>query len=199
MILHGRNLSPYVRRVAVWMTLQGRAFEQRPLAVTEDYAEIVALNPLGRVPILELDDGTLLTESWAICDWLDDDLPERRMVPATGPARRGTLQRIATAQATTDKVVALVYDQTRRPAQFHYAPWIERLEGQIARGLGALEAAAPDGFFGGDRPDGADVAIVCAFEMAAHMHPGLLDGGFPRLAAHAARAGTLAAFADTRP
>jgi len=202
MILYGRDLSPYTRRVAIWMSLQGRAFERRPLALTEpaDFEAVIRMNPLGRVPVLELDDGTLLTESWAICDWLDDDMPDRRLTPATGLARRETLQRIALAQGATDKVVALVYDQVRRPAQFHYAPWIERLEGQVTRGLAALDAAAPEtGFFGGDAPDGADIATVCAFEMAAKMHPALVGDRHPRLAAHASRAGEIAAFADTRP
>ena len=200
MILYGRNRSPYARRVAIWMRLQGRDFEQRPVIVAEEAALMGRLNPIGRVPVLELEDGTRLLESWAICDWLDEDMPERRLVPASGPTRREALQRIALAQGTTDKVVALVYDQTRRPAQFHYAPWIERIEGQVRDGLAAMDAAAPEaGFFGGDAPDGSDVATVCAYEMAAHMHAALVGDGFRRLAAHAARAGDLTAFADTRP
>ena len=200
MILYGRNRSPYARRVAIWMRLQGRDFEQRPVIVAEEAALMGRLNPIGRVPVLELEDGTRLLESWAICDWLDEDMPERRLVPASGPTRREALQRIALAQGTTDKVVALVYDQTRRPAQFHYAPWIERLQGQVTGGLAAMDAAVPEhGFYGGGAPDGADVATVCAYEMAAQMHPALVGEGYPRLAAHAARAGALPAFADTRP
>lgn len=200
MILYGRNLSPYVRRVAVWLGLQGRAVETRPLATAEDFEAILAANPVGRVPTLELDDGTRLIEAWAICDWLDDAAPERRLVPAAGPARRETLQRLALASATADKAVALVYDRNRRPEALHWADWIARLTRQVAGGLAAMEAVAPEaGFFGGDAPDGADVGFVCAFDFIGVMHPEIAGGPYPRLAALSARANALASFADTRP
>jgi glutathione S-transferase len=203
MILYGRNLSPYTRRVAIWLTLQGRRFEQRALALTEpaDFAALVAISPLGRVPVLETQEGARLVESWAICDWLDDSAPAgRRLVPESGPARRNALQRIAAAQAATDKCVALVYDRNRRPEAFHYTPWIARIIGQIDGALATLDAAAPsEGWLGGAAPDGSDVTLACLSDFAALMHPDLMEGRYPRLAAHAARANEHPAFAATRP
>ena len=38
--------------------------------------EFLALNPLGRLPVLELDDGTILTESVAICRYFEELHPE---------------------------------------------------------------------------------------------------------------------------
>ncbi|MGE0824007.1 MAG: glutathione S-transferase N-terminal domain-containing protein [Candidatus Binatia bacterium] len=38
--------------------------------------ELVALNPLGRLPVLELDDGSALTESLAIIEYLEECYPE---------------------------------------------------------------------------------------------------------------------------
>ncbi len=202
-ILYGRDLSPYARRVAIWARLQGRALERRALAATDprDAEAIRAVHPGLRVPVLELEDGTRLIESFAICDWLDETAPEgRRLVPASGPARRDGLQRIALAHATTEKIVALVYERNRRPEALHWPEWQERLAGQVRGGFAALEAAAPAaGFFGGAAPDGSDIATVCALQMAEATNPWLLEPGSPRLAALAERAMALPAFAETDP
>ncbi len=203
MILYGRNLSPYTRRVAIWLTLQGRPFEQRPLSVADpaEFAELTAISPLGRVPLLVLGDGTRLVESWAICDWLDESAPAgRRLTPEAGVARRDALRRIAAAHAATEKAVALVYDRNRRPEAFHYGPWIDRIKDQIAGALAALEAETPGtGWLGGPEPDGADVTRACLSDFVALMHPDLFGDSYPRLAAHAARADAEPAFAATRP
>src|SRR3954453_6274279 len=50
-------------------------------------AAYLALNPQGLVPALELDDGTVLTQSLAIIEWLDDAYPEPKLLPAD-PVRR---------------------------------------------------------------------------------------------------------------
>lgn len=200
MILYGRNLSPFTRRVAIWMTLQGRGFERRELSVTDHFDRIAALSPVARVPVLELDDGTRLIEAWAICDWLDMTAPGAALIPAGGAARTAALQAVALASAVADKVVALVHEKNRRDPALHFPAVIAKIEGQIAGGLRALEALAPDhGWLGGDAPGGADVALVCAHDIAAATNPYLLAPGYPRLARLAERAEALPAFAATKP
>ncbi|MDT8344702.1 MAG: glutathione S-transferase family protein [Thermohalobaculum sp.] len=202
MILYGRDLSPYVRRVAIWCALQGRAVERRPLAATDpvESREIAKVHPGTRVPALVLDDGAVLIETSAICDWLDETAGARRLVPAAGLARRDCLQRIALATATAEKAVALVYEKNRRPEALHWADWQARVTGQVRGTLGALEAIAPEtGFFGGAAPDGSDIAVVCAYQFAEATNPWLLDAGYPRLAALAERAMAIEAVAATKP
>jgi glutathione S-transferase len=201
MILYGRNMSPFARRVAVWCTLQGRELERRKLTVAgEDFEKIKALNPVGRVPVLVLDDGAVLIETSAIIDWLEETAPEgRRLLPASGLARRDALQLIACANSTAEKGVALAYDKNRRPPELHWPEWVARLEGQITGGLAALEAQAPDGWFGGDAPNGADIAFVIAHDFIMATNPHLLEGKFPKLSAMAERAQALPAFLETMP
>jgi len=203
MILYGRDKSPYVRRIAIWCALQGRDVEREWLAATdaEDAEAIRAVHPGTRVPVLALEDGTRLIETSAICDWLDETAPEgARLVPASGLARRDCLQRIGLANATAEKEVALIYEKNRRPEALHWAPWIERIRGQIRGGLEAMEMAAPEaGFHGGARPDGSDVAIVIAYQLAEASNPDLLDPRLPALAALAERAMAHPGFAETRP
>jgi len=39
-------------------------------------ADYTAKNPLGTIPTLELDDGTCLTESWPICEYIEESHPQ---------------------------------------------------------------------------------------------------------------------------
>jgi glutathione S-transferase len=51
-----------------------------------------AINPLGYVPALQLDDGTILTEGPAIVQWIADRVPEKKLAPASGTLERTKLQ-----------------------------------------------------------------------------------------------------------
>src|SRR5688572_29708694 len=69
MILHGGRLSPFVRRVELWLAVQERPVERRYVSVFDaDFGRLLAVNPLGRVPVLETDDGLGLFETSAIID-----------------------------------------------------------------------------------------------------------------------------------
>ena len=63
MILVGQYDSPFVRRVAVILNLYGFPFVRRPFSVFKDFDAVLALNPLGKVPVLTLDDGENLFDS----------------------------------------------------------------------------------------------------------------------------------------
>jgi glutathione S-transferase len=202
MILYGRNLSPFARRVAIWCALQGREVERRPLTVAgEDFEKLKEINPVGRVPILVPEDGEPMIETSAIIDWLEDTAPEgRRLIPATGDARRKVMQEMAFGNSVVEKGVALVYEKNRRPEEYQWADWRARLEGQIAGGLAELEARAPeDGWLGGEAPNGADICFVIAHDFIKATNPYLLDAGYPKLKALAGRADSHAAFSETDP
>jgi glutathione S-transferase len=59
---------------------------------TEAGGDYRKVNPLGYVPVLELDDGTLLTEGPAIVQYIADRVPERKLAPANGTLERARLQ-----------------------------------------------------------------------------------------------------------
>ena len=57
-ILYGGRLSPFVRRVELWLALQGRPVERRYVSVfANNFDGVAAINPLGRVPVLTTDAG----------------------------------------------------------------------------------------------------------------------------------------------
>ena len=206
MILYGRNLSPFTRRVAIWCALQGRDIERRELMVAgPDFEEIKANNPVARVPILVLDDGARLIESFAICDYLDETAPNgTRLVPERGAARLACLQRLAVGQSTAEKAVAMVYERNRRPEELHWRDWQARVAGQIQGGLAELDRAAPGpeanrGWSGEDGPDGGDIAAIIAYQFVEATNPWLLEPGYPRLAALVERGMEIEAIAATKP
>ena len=202
MILYGRNLSPFTRRVAIWCALQGREVERRELSsFGPDFGTIQAVNPVVRVPVLVLDDGARLIETFAICDWLDETAPEgRRLVPERGEARRDCLQRIALANSVAEKAVAMVYERNRRPEELHWADWQRRVAGQVQGGLAELDARVPEeGWSGARGPDGGDVAAIIAYQFVEATNPWLLEPGYPRLAALVERGMRIDAVAATKP
>lgn len=76
MKLYSRPLSPYSARVRVALYAKGLAFEHEVVEMGWSKSPaFLAVNPLGKIPVLELDDGTRLIESSAIVEYLDDAHP----------------------------------------------------------------------------------------------------------------------------
>jgi len=90
MRLNGYFRSTASQRVRIALNLKGIAYEQvsyhlrRGEQRSPDY---LRLNPQGLVPSLELDGGSVLTQSLAICDYLDEVYPEPPLLPADPLAR----------------------------------------------------------------------------------------------------------------
>jgi glutathione S-transferase len=200
MILIGQFDSPFVRRVAISMRLQGVAFEHYPWSVFADAEKIARYNPLMRVPAVVLDGGEVLIESAAILDALEDiaesDTP---MMPPDAGDRRKALKVCALATGVADKAVSLVYETAvhnrATPA------WVERCLSQIAGALGQLElsrnAHASEWWFG-PNIGYADITVACVLRFLGDAHPGMFDlsEGWPLLAAHAARCEAMPVFQE---
>ena len=58
----------------------------------DDGTDYYSINPLGYVPLLELDDGTRLTEGPAIVQYIADQVPAKNLAPANGTLPRYKLQ-----------------------------------------------------------------------------------------------------------
>jgi glutathione S-transferase len=73
------NPAPNPRRVRIFAAEKGIALETRDLSIPageHKSAEFTALNPRGQTPALQLDDGTVIAESVAICRYLEGLHPE---------------------------------------------------------------------------------------------------------------------------
>ena len=196
MILVGQYDSPYVRRVAVSLRVLGFAYDHDQRSVFGDFASMRATNPLGRIPSLILDDGTVLIDSAAILDWLDQAVgTERALLPVAGVARMHALKRIALATGANDKLIALAYERLIRPAALHWPQWISRCLTQIESAFDALE---PEDWSG--PLDQAQITVGCTIGYARLGAPDVLPPGrYPRLEALCARLAARPEFAATEP
>ena len=52
-----------------------------------DGSDFFAVNPMGQVPVLRLDDGTVLTENTAVLQYVAEKFPQARLAPPPGAAR----------------------------------------------------------------------------------------------------------------
>ena len=101
MRLHGYFRSGAAYRVRIALNLKGMSVEHafRHLRKGEHRApDYLALNPQGLVPTLELDDGTKLTQSLAIIEWLNETHPAPPLLP-TDPLQRARVRAFAFAMA----------------------------------------------------------------------------------------------------
>ena len=74
MILHDLTAGMHPRRVRIFLAEKGVSIERHEVdaaAGANATPEFMRLNPLGKLPVLELDDGSTIAESLAICRYLE--------------------------------------------------------------------------------------------------------------------------------
>jgi maleylacetoacetate isomerase len=169
MKLHDYFRSSAAYRVRIALNLKGVAPERAFVHLAKGQqrgAHYLALNPQGLVPALELDDGTVLTQSLAIIDWLDEAYREPPLLPddATARARvRSIALAIACDIHPLNNTRVLNYlSHTLGVADEQRSGWYKYW---IDLGFEALELrlsreSATGRFCHGERPTLADVCLV---------------------------------------
>ncbi len=149
--------SPFVRKVM--MTAIAAGIEKRIDKVTtnpwESPAELLANNPLAKVPCLVSDDGLALFDSPVICEYVDS-LGAGTLVPPAGPARWRALKQQAIADGIMDAAV-LHRTEAARPADEARGKNMQRQHRAMEQGLDALEQDPP-----ADHLDIGTISIACA-------------------------------------
>ena len=84
------SLSPHIVLNEAGLSFDKVKVDTKSKAMPDgDYRSV---NPLGYVPALELDDGTVLTEGPAIVQYIADRVPDKKLAPANGTLERTRLQ-----------------------------------------------------------------------------------------------------------
>lgn len=171
--LIGWNRSPYVRRVAISLNVLGIEYEQEHVNAWDQYGAVRAHNPIAKVPALIVGDGETITESWAILDWIDEQVGPDSALMGTGQRRAAVRTLTALAGAITDKSRELRYERNLRPKALRFREWIVRWESQITSALDALEGRIGCRWAVGESLSQADITIFCMAESLIHNHPHL--------------------------
>ena len=153
--------SPYVRKCMVVAHELGLAarIEHLPAAahpVNRDQ-NIVRNNPLGKVPTLLTDDGTVLYDSRVICEFLND-LGGGKLFPAGGAQRWQVLTEQSLGDGILDAALLARYEGAMRPEALRWADWTTGQLDKIDCGLAAIDAKA-DSL--GDRVDIGTITMGC--------------------------------------
>ena len=157
-------------------------------------------NPLGKVPVLVLDDDTTIFDSRVIAEYLDNASPVTRLIPEDTRQRIQTRRWEALADGCTDAVVAIVMEG-RRPVEYQYSEWVARQQGKVDR---ALQSMAEDlghrNWCCGDFFNLSDIAVGCCLGFIDLRLPDLgWRKGHPNLAKLADKLAQRASFRDSVP
>lgn len=177
--------SPFVRKVMVFAHETGLASRiecaRTVVAPAKPNAEVMAFNPLSKLPTLIMDDGRALYDSPVICEYLDGLHDGSRLFPAEGAVRLEALRRQAFGDGIMDFLLVWLSERSR-PAEQQSAPLLEACRLKLKVALDTVEADAdalartPFGI--------GHVAIGCALGYADFRFGGeAWRVGRPRLAA----------------
>jgi glutathione S-transferase len=173
MLLFHSLTSPYARKVRV--LLLEKQLNVESVNVADSGRGASEHNPLGKVPTLVLDDGTVLFDSRVITEALDALYPTPQLIP-TPPRERAVVRHFeALADGICDVLIPVILDSRRPPEQQDRA-YTKKLLGKVEAGLDYLEPVVNGSALVADTFSLADVAVVCALGYINLRRSELLDG-----------------------
>ena len=204
--LYGYFRSSAAYRVRIALNLKGLDYDQVPVNLVKGEqrgGDQLARNPQGMVPSLVLDDSTVLNQSLAICEYLDEVHPEPALLPVDPLARarvRALAQSVACEIHPLNNLRVLKYlvgelgmDEAAKLAWYRH--W-------ITEGFTALEAmlsadSNTGDFCHGNTPTLADICLIPQVYNAERFECDLL--AYPTIQRIAAHCRSLPAFEKAAP
>ena len=176
--------SPFGRKARIAVSvlgLDGKVESRACLARRIPPTRCTKQNPLGKVPVLLLDDGSTLFDSPVILEYLDVLAGGGKILPKDTKARFDALRLEALADGILDASILIVYEGRYRPPEMAVQKWLDHQAGKVARGLAALEAAPPalD-----SPPNVGQITLACAlgyrdFRFKGELAQGAIRGSSP--------------------
>jgi glutathione S-transferase len=161
--LYYSTTSPYARKVRIAAAEKQIPFLHKLDVPWNQDTKTIALNPLGKVPVWVMTDGTALFDSRVIVEYLDGASAVNPLVPLEFRARIAVKRLEALADGVMDAALAVFAERRKRPAELQYPDWVARQFSKIHRSLQVLsnELGERD-YFHGKVLSLADIAVVSA-------------------------------------
>lgn len=192
--------SPYARKVRIVLAEKKIDCPLEEDVPWRDNTRVPEYNPLGKVPVLELDDGSTLYDSRVIVEYLENSSPVSRLLPQDNRQIINTRRWEALADGIIDAMVTIVLEH-RRPPEKQMEEVVERQRGKILRGLATLSEDL------GEKPwctshgySLADIAVGCCLAYLDFRAPEIQwRAAYPNLDALLQRLNQRQSFIDTEP
>lgn len=203
MKLIGSRTSPFVRKVCIVLAekkLDCKFVEENVWAAGTRIGEV---NPLGKIPVLVLEDGSSIHDSRVIVEYLDTLSPVGKLIPGSGRERAEVRTWEALADGTMEAAVAARLEQTwsGRAEGERSEAWVQRQLGKVGAALATMAGGLGDAnWFCGQHLTLADIAIGTALAYVEFRFPEIpWHAEHPNLARFQGRLLQRASFKDTAP
>jgi glutathione S-transferase len=153
--------SPYARKVRIVAAEKRIAIDLEQVVLADADCPVPLHNPLGKIPVLIMDDGESLYDSSVIVDYLDQRTPVSHLIPQDTKSKFQVKRWESLADGVCDAGVAVMIEQ-RRPQNLQDPSWINKQWTKVERGLEALNNDLGQNKFCVDETFSlADIALVC--------------------------------------
>ena len=186
MKLFGTPGSPFVRKARLALEEKRIAYEYVLAPAETRETTVVPLNPLGKIPVLQADDGRGIYDSPVIVEYVDGLAAEPRLIPVAFAERIEVRRWEALGDGIAEATVLVNHDARKKPERRESGAWYEKHRQKIRRGLAAMERDLGDKpFCFGTTFTLADIA--CGYALG-YLVQGLPEfewrAGHPKLARH---------------
>ncbi|WP_164157538.1 glutathione S-transferase family protein [Sandarakinorhabdus rubra] len=165
--------APNPRRVRLFLKAKGLHIEERMISLVQrehKAAEVLAKNPRGQVPFLELDDGRVIAETVSICRYLDALHPDPPLIGTTPYEQAETDMWIRRAETALGTPVSLFWQHGHKLTArlVNQIPALaEQARGQALGAMAWFDAQlAGQDFLAGDRFTLADISLLTIVDFA---------------------------------
>ncbi len=192
--------SPYARKARIALHEKSLPFVEELTVPWNPGSVAPAYNPLGKIPILILDDGQAIYDSSVILEYLDTVAGTHALIPAAGSERVKAKQMEALADGISDAVVLIALEARRKP-ELQSRDWVARQRAKIDAGMAELDRVLGEQLWLVGTAFGlADIAAGSALgytTLRLADHP--WRRAYPRLAAYADRLEQRPSFQKSQP
>jgi glutathione S-transferase len=200
MKLVGSLTSPYVRKVRVVLAEKRIGYNFDVDIPWNAGSHVPDYNPLGKVPVLIMDDGAALFDSRVIVEYLDSAYPVSRLIPESNRDRIMVKRWEALADGICD-AAATIFLERKRPDTLQNLEWVTRQQKKITLGLEAAARELCDKkWCEGNAYSLADIALCCTLGFLVFRFPEIeWRNTFPNLANLADTLEGRVSFMETAP
>ncbi|MBL8450102.1 MAG: glutathione S-transferase [Dechloromonas sp.] len=200
MKLIGSLTSPFVRKVRIVLAEKKIDYDFEVESPWTEDSKVPDYNPLGKIPVLLLDDDTPLFDSRVIVEYVDSVTPNNKLFPSPNRERIEVKRWEALADGVCE-AAATAFVEAKRPKKEQSPTWIERQRAKIVRGLEFMsEELGEKTYCTGTHISLADLAVGVSLGYLAFRFPDIdWQSTHPNLAKLYDKLMHRASFADTVP